>query len=135
MVAYSFQRRFVPMIEAGYKHQTVRAERARHARPGETMQLYQGMRTRTCRKILPDPICTCVRPIHIVIRAGLIERIEVRGLSDLWKPDPDAFAISDGFESREDMSAFWAERHPSSADFVGVLIEWAAGIAGAKAAA
>jgi hypothetical protein len=43
MVAYSFNPIFVGPILAGTKRQTIRAERKRHARPGEAMQLYTGM--------------------------------------------------------------------------------------------
>lgn len=52
MVAYSFQKRFVEPIRSGRKRQTIRADRKRHARPGEVLQLYSGMRTNaiaTCR--------------------------------------------------------------------------------------
>ena len=57
MVAYSFKSQFEEPIVAREKRQTVRGFRKRHARPGEPIQLYVGMRTRNCRKILtPDPI-------------------------------------------------------------------------------
>lgn len=39
MVAYSFRKRFGPPILAGTKAQTIRADRKRHARPGEEVQL------------------------------------------------------------------------------------------------
>lgn len=58
MVAYSFHRMFAPDVEAMIKRQTVRAHRKRHARIGEPVQLYTGMRTKQCRKlVIPDPIC------------------------------------------------------------------------------
>ncbi|WP_292672606.1 hypothetical protein [Mesorhizobium sp.] len=67
MVAYSFKTMFGPQVSALMKRQTVRADRKRHARPGEPVQLYQGMRTRNCVKLVdPDPICVRVRPIAIV---------------------------------------------------------------------
>ncbi|MEJ0016825.1 MAG: ASCH domain-containing protein [Acetobacteraceae bacterium] len=46
MVAYSFKRDFAAPILAGIKRQTIRADRRRHARPGEVLQLYTGMRTK-----------------------------------------------------------------------------------------
>jgi hypothetical protein len=46
VVAYSFRQQFRPPILAGTKRQTIRADRKRHARPGEQLQLYTGMRTR-----------------------------------------------------------------------------------------
>ncbi len=70
MVAYSFDRRFVPAIVSGAKRQTIRAHRARHARPGETLQLYTGMRTRQCRKIVErDPVCTRIDEVLFDLRA------------------------------------------------------------------
>ena len=70
MVAYSFKRLFVPAIEAGTKRQTIRGPRKRHARVGEPVQLYQGMRTSHCRRILvPDPICTAVRHVALEVVA------------------------------------------------------------------
>lgn len=125
MVAYSFQERFVPLIREGYKRQTVRSHRPRHARPGELIQLYQGMRTKLCAKIVEDVICTHVSPIEITFRHGLIDRIVTGWPALLSVPDPDAFAIEDGFEDREDMSAFWTRQHKPALRFSGVLIEWA----------
>jgi hypothetical protein len=63
-VAYSFQRRFVAPILAGTKRQTIRAERKRHARPGEVVSLYHGMRTRQCFLIAQAP-CVDVQPIRL----------------------------------------------------------------------
>lgn len=63
MVAYSFKKRFVDPIRVGLssvslsfdcqpKRQTIRSiGKRRHARPGETLQLYTAMRTKQCRKI------------------------------------------------------------------------------------
>ena len=52
MVAYSLKPRFIPPILSGAKRQTIRAiSRRRHAIPGETLQLYTGMRTKQCRLI------------------------------------------------------------------------------------
>ena len=52
MVAYSFRPRFIEPILGGRKRQTIRAiGRRRHARPGDPLQLYAGMRTRNCRLI------------------------------------------------------------------------------------
>ena len=64
MVAYSFKKRFGPPILAGAKAQTIRADRKRHARPGEFVQLFTGMRTRQCRRLGETP-CLSVEPIRI----------------------------------------------------------------------
>lgn len=123
MVAYSFKARFAPPIQAGTKRQTIRADRKRHARPGEEVQLYTGMRTRSCR-LVGRATCTAVRRVRIEI--GEVSLVQVDGVHIY---DLDAFARSDGFEGWADMVAFWRSEHPTSdADrlsFSGVMIEWA----------
>lgn len=53
MAAYNFKSQFVPKIESGEKTQTVRRIGKRvHAKPGQPVQLYTGMRTKKCRKII-----------------------------------------------------------------------------------
>lgn len=118
MVAYSFQARFAPLVEAGVKTQTIRAHRKRHARPGEAIQLYQGMRTKHCRKLVdPDPVCTAVRPI-------LIDETGIRFGGNWLNPDQQiALAQADGFTSWHDMLLWWKKTH-ADLPFEGVLIEW-----------
>lgn len=122
MVAYSFQKRFVPHIQDGSKRQTIRGPRNRHARPGEKLQLYQGMRTAQCAKIIPDPDCVSVRPLTIWFDGeGKIDVIEIGGHP---VDDPDGFAVDDGFESLSDMAGFWVMSHGLWRRFGGVLICW-----------
>lgn len=133
MVAYSFQKRFILPIREGTKLQTIRAlrtGRSRHACPGEMLQLYFGMRTAHCRKIVDDRLCTSVRPVAISRqrRADMIDWIEV-GFDD-WPGRADVacldtFARLDGFENIEDMAHFWARAHPEPGVFRGAMIEWA----------
>lgn len=126
MVAYSFQRRFAPAIAAYYKRQTIRGDRKRHAQPGEDLQLFTGMRTAQCRKIIPDPLCTGVAPI--LIRFTLFGWIEQIWVEDDEIADLDAFAILDGFEGADDMARFWFEQHKVKDGplrvFTGQLIQW-----------
>lgn len=108
MVAYSFAPIFAPQIEALTKRQTVRGDRRRHARVGEPVQLYAGMRTRHCRKLVAiDPICDFVAPIRIFVpepeaptMRPLVPtehvRIEIMG-RELDVAESLAFAIADGF--------------------------------------
>ena len=70
MVAYSFKARFVPLIREGLKTQTIRAQRSRHARPGELIQLFSGMRTHLCEKIVPDPVCIAERMQDLLMEQG-----------------------------------------------------------------
>lgn len=103
------------------KLQTIRAGRERHARPGERLQLFTGMRTAQCIKIMHDPVCTMVLPIRIGFATARIARIEV---GQVLVRDLDMFAALDGFPDLDDMTHFWLERH-GARDFRGVVIEWA----------
>lgn len=68
MVAYNFQSQFVEAIRNGSKSHTIRRNgKRRHARPGESLQLYSGMRTKACKKIITDPECVAAIPISIEI--------------------------------------------------------------------
>lgn len=123
MVAYSFQRQFVAPIRTGTKDQTIRGPRRRHARPGEAMQLYAGMRTRHCEKIIPDPVCKAVVPIRIDFRPTESEStIQVDGVI-LVRAAREVFALQDGFESLAAMQAFWLTHH-GPGPFHGFVITW-----------
>lgn len=123
MVAYSFNPRFEVPIAEGWKTQTIRGPRERHARPGDMLQLFVGQRTEQCRKICPDVRCTEVMKAIIEFDAdGFIDRIETDGVA---VRDLDAFAQREGFADIDEMSEFWAENHGRLTVFQGVLIEWA----------
>ena len=132
MVAYSFKRRFVAPIKVGLgihvahepgdahvytpKRQTIRAiGKRRHARAGETLQLYTAMRTKQCQKI-GEATCVYVMPISIDVLKTKLK------FSD-FVTDADAFARADGFDCAADMHAFWLKEH-GPGKFEGVLIRW-----------
>jgi hypothetical protein len=141
MVAYGFKPFFAPQIEDGTKTHTIRGHRRRHAHPGEALQLFVGLRTRHCRKIVDDPICRKVLPI-VIMSSDLIgpgiAYIEINGMP-LRRDEIEAFAVSDGFEparlqgiapaaligatARETMGRFWRANHQGSR-FEGVIIKW-----------
>lgn len=127
MVAYSFQRRFATPIKLGLKTQTIRGQRNRHARPGELIQLYTGLRTKAAAKICSDPRCVRVEPITLRFSPALggapvlLNAVEIDGFK---VRDLDHFAWLDGFKDRRDMSAFWVKQHGPMAEFQGVLIIW-----------
>ncbi|OJF91719.1 hypothetical protein AX761_21960 [Rhizobium sp. 58] len=141
MVAYSFKAFFVPQIESGYKLQTVRANRKRHARSGEPIQLYQAMRTKHCRKIIDDPTCTTVLPV-VIETSSVIETVSAIFINDcpLKRDEIEEFARFDGFDperlrdqkgitilgpsARSCMGLFWLLSH-GPGRFEGVLIRWA----------
>lgn len=124
MVAYSFKDRFELPIQQGWKTQTIRAMgRRRHARRGDLLQLYVGMRTAQCRLILPELRCTDVMKCVISFDGdGAIERVVTDGVA---VRDLDDFARRDGFEHIDDMSDFWRREHGPMGLWHGVVIEWA----------
>jgi hypothetical protein len=123
MVAYSFKKQFAQPILAGTKVQTIRARRmgrSRHARPGDTLQLYTGLRTKHV-KLLGTAICLSAEHITIdvfgaeVSTGGNVYAI-LNGLDD--------FARRDGFEDWQAMRLFWEENHSGVSLFEGTIIQW-----------
>jgi hypothetical protein len=131
MVAYSFKKRFAPPIIAGLqpgplvvgmKRQTIRADRKRHARLGEELQLYTGMRTRSCQ-LLGRADCTSVLPIRLLL--GPVPAVEIGGEPAITGAKGlDLFARLDGFGDWPDLCAFWAAEHEALTEFSGQLIRW-----------
>jgi hypothetical protein len=118
MVAYNFKQQFVPLIEMGAKRQTIRSPRQRHTRPGEPIQLYTGMRTKACRKLLtPDPICISVEPLLMHNELGV-------KLDDGWltRDALTQLAIADGFSDWGECLRFFSDVH--GLPFLGMLIKW-----------
>lgn len=126
LVAYSFKPRFVAPILAGTKRQTIRAERtgrSRHARPGEEVQIYTGMRTARC-KLIGKATCREVWEIAIHIPEGMIKLGPGAGLRILHtRSEMDLFAQHDGFSGWSAMREFWWETHKVD-EFRGVVISW-----------
>lgn len=131
MVAYSFKASFADPILAGTKRQTIRLPRKRHARVGEELQLFTGMRTRSC-KLLGRATCTGVHDVRLDFVAGSVS-IDDSLLLTLPE-DLDEFALRDGFQPRAGtarrpwpfMRAWWSQTHPGLEVFNGVLIRWEA---------
>lgn len=140
MVAYSFKQRFIKPIEAGLssvalsfdpppKRQTIRAiGKRRHARAGEILQLYYGMRTKQCRSI---GVARCVSAHEIRISIGGGNIVIAPGTEDFelirGRDHLNEFARSDGFADWPDMQEFWRQEHGDLTrlgPFVGVMIRW-----------
>lgn len=147
MVAYGFQPMFVDGIVARTKRQTIRGHRKRHARPGERVQLYQGLRTRSCRKLIPDPVCVGLDEVRFDLRAlsGVdpeegrpdwrdAVKLEVNGIPLQACDLTDYYAGVDGFVARkcqdghlispfEHMTRWWLYEH-GPVLFEGLAIRW-----------
>ncbi len=116
MPALNFQEQFVTQVVFGGKRQTIRPERKRPIKPGDTLHLYTGMRAKRCRK-LRMASCLDVRPItlyagHYVLTVG-----GYGGFDTL-----NRFARKDGFDSWEEMRDWFDKRYGLPLE--GVLITW-----------
>lgn len=120
MGLYNFQPRFVPFVKDGSKRHTIRAKRVHPDKPGNTLHLYIGLRTRGVELIGRS---TCLHVEDIVISEAL--QVFVDGV-ELSASEKNALAFCDGFRSRgvehafEEMMEFWEGRLP----FVGDIIHW-----------
>lgn len=132
MVAYSCKSRFVepirlwkaeplnPLAKTG----TIRAHRKRHARPGEMVQLYCGMRTRSCYRIIDDVLCQRVNEIIFDLRTSTRPFLISNGVRIEDREARHRFARADGFHGGfEQMVEFWLNSHGPSR-FEGVHILW-----------
>ena len=66
MGLYNFKAQFVPFIKAGSKKHTIRAARRYPAKPGETLHLYTGLRTKKA-KLIKRVECVKVEQIKIQV--------------------------------------------------------------------
>lgn len=117
MPALNFKKQFAPDVESGKKRQTIRACRkdGRDPKPGQTLYLYTGMRTKICRK-LGEVVCKSVEHIslgylHIKINNKILGREEIKKL-----------ALADGFCCLKDFRNFFKQTH--GLHFKGYLIKW-----------
>jgi hypothetical protein len=147
MPAYSFQERFVPFVKDGSKPHTIRARRRSFAKPGDTLYLYYGMRTKHCTK-LREEVCSKAKTIFIkkngaviiyddrlddyqvdLLRNGKYPKMGMK-LSDFNK---DQLAWRDGFRPEgtslknpkgcfDLMIRFWNQTH--KLPFIGDIIYW-----------
>jgi hypothetical protein len=112
-----FKKRFVEKIENKTKRQTIRLKRkdGRNARVGDTLYLYVGLRTKSCRK-LGQEICKSLHQIYIDNMGINIDGV---WLTDRKKVN---FAEADGFQDFGDMKEFFIKNH--ELPFEGLLYKW-----------
>lgn len=123
MGLYNFKERFAPRILDGSKTHTIRPVRAIPDKPGNTLHLYTGLRTKSACLLMRVP---CVKIEEIEIKDGAFfdenhASIIIDGVK-LDRDEREAFARRDGFENMEDMIAFWRGRLP----FRGQIVHWKA---------
>lgn len=115
MPAINFKPEFAKLIRTGKKKQTIRQERKNPIKPGDTLQLYTGLRTKQAKKI-KTVTCKDVTKI-IIVEHGVI----------LVPPAPTDIIIEklwreDGFPNFQAFIEFFDKFY--GLPFTGVLIRW-----------
>lgn len=106
------------------KRQTIRGHgKRRHARPGDDLQLYTGMRTKACR-LIGLARCTEVKRIILYFDEGSVAVLLAGEM--LGPRKMKAFAQADGFKDALEMAAFWSHEHRTRQGdkWEGLLIRW-----------
>lgn len=126
MPALNFKKEFVQAIEDGEKRQTIRADRRdnrQHAKVGDTLKLYTGMRTKSCRLIGKAKV---TRTARVLIEATCMRvngHLLPNHIYDLNCEQTDnEFAMADGFDGFMEMSLWFDKVH--GLPFEGTVICW-----------
>ena len=118
MPALNFQERFAKAVSDGVKRQTIRRVWKRPIKPGDTLLMYTGMRTKRCEGI-GQHVCKSIRNIKLSFNIMSID-----GKTNWFGHTLAAhhFAKADGFGSWPEMRDWFRDRY--GLPFEGVLIEW-----------
>ncbi|ESQ78477.1 hypothetical protein [Asticcacaulis sp. YBE204] len=123
MVAYNFKARFVPLIEARTKTQTIRNARRRNSRVGDSLQFFHGSRFKPIR--LGAAQCVDSGPVHLFFDDAWIKLRLSGGTRIISSVEGlDAFAVADGFGDWADLRQFWRETHGDWSRFEGWITMW-----------
>lgn len=117
MPAYNFKAMFAEAVESGRKPCTIRKRRKRPTKPGETLYLYTGMRTKECRKLREEE-CLAVVPVRIDEREIVLNGYE------LDSAQADYLAYLDSGEHWHWRRFVMFFRETYELPFEGVLIQW-----------
>lgn len=126
MPAFNFKKQFADDVRDGFKRQTVRADRKDgrpHAKVGDTIKLYTGMRTKSC-ELLAEATVTRIARVRIDTTSMSINGHSLPSTihsRDCEQTDNE-FAEADGFESFMDMADWFEKTH--GLPFEGTLIQW-----------
>jgi hypothetical protein len=107
---------FVDKVESGEKRQTIRANTK--ATSGCNLTLYEGMRTKKCRK-LGEAKCVSVQKVTLMETL-----VQPQGNCVIGGMFLDGFAKADGFKTYADMWAFFKPRANEHGEFHGFLVRW-----------
>ncbi len=124
MPALNFKKQFAHLVESGEKRQTIRALRkdGKNPKPGHTLYLYTGQRTKSCRK-LGEAICKSVEQICINESWGIsLANLDGGQYRELSIDEETALIEADGFYYSFQFYKFFKDTH--GLPFFGLLIKW-----------
>lgn len=126
MPALNFKKEFAEAVELGEKRQTVRAHRKdgrAHAKVGDAIKLYTGMRTKGCRLLASAKVTRIDKIWMDATSMKLNDRPVYSTISDRSDPPTDnEFARADGFDGFTEMACWFEGVH--GLPFEGVVIYW-----------
>jgi len=113
-----FQKQFVDKILSGEKRQTIRARRKYPIKVGDKLQLYYGLRTKQCKKIM-DARCKQTHDIEIKSDGTIFIN------NFLLNATYDPIAKADGFNNYNEMYNWFCKNHNlKKENFIGNIICW-----------
>ena len=119
MVAFNFSV-FVDKVEAREKRMTIRKKQ--RAKKGDSIQLYTGMRTKDCRKLVEED-AVCLGSCPVEISENIIQcYTNLFGIEQWIHQREEDFAKMDGFETFEDMKSFFKQHY--GLPFTGYMHQW-----------
>lgn len=126
MPALNFQKQFAEAVEWGKKRQTIRADRKDgrpHCKRGDTIKLYTGMRSNSCRLLAEATVTHTARVTIEATCMYLDGRPLYSIIHDRDGPLTDnEFAQADGFDGFTEMANWFDETH--GLPFEGTVIFW-----------
>lgn len=114
MTAINFSPRFAPAVRRGDKRRTIR--RKQKGKVGGKLQLYTGMRTKSCRK-LGDAVCTSINSVVIAEKTLTLAGKKITAAARL-----KTFAQKDGHDDWASLTGWFEKRY--GLPFKGYLHEW-----------
>jgi hypothetical protein len=119
MGLYNFKQQFVTPIVTGRKKHTIRGVRRYPDKPGNTMHLYTGLRTKSA-KLIKRVVCAKIERIDILLDQNTERWTIYLDGAPLDLSESESLARRDGFSSFNEMMTFWDGRLP----FTGHIIHW-----------
>jgi len=115
MPVLGFKQHFKKAIISGEKRQTIRKQWKRPIKPGDTLFLSVGMRTKNYQR-LKEAECSSITPVTIRASSVTLDS------KDLNAGEIEEFAKLDGFSTSQAFYDFFEENR--GLPFDGVVIEW-----------